>query len=221
MPGSPAVGVVIPARNALRFIDEAIGSVLRQTVAVSEIVMVDDGSQDDTAAHVERLHPQVRVLRQAPGGAASARNAGIRATTSPFLAFLDADDVWLPDKLALQLALPGIVEGCAMAFGHCIEFSDPPSAYPIRPDPMPAPSLSALLIARSAFLDIGFLDESLPIGELLEWLSRPASTRVRQETVTQTVFHRRVHSANSTRLTPHRASTYLKILRARHRSLMA
>jgi len=99
----PLVSVVIPAYNAGRFIAETIDSVLAQTHARREIVVVDDGSTDDTA---ERLRPyagRIRCLRIAHGEAGAARNAGLREATGDFIAFLDADDLWLPDALAVQL----------------------------------------------------------------------------------------------------------------------
>jgi glycosyl transferase family 2 len=104
---SPRVAVVIPVYNLARFVGEAIESVLAQTLPPDqlEIVVVDDGSTDDSAAVVARYEPRVRVVRQANRGLAAARNAGIRASSAPWLTFLDADDRVLPEKLAAQLAL--------------------------------------------------------------------------------------------------------------------
>lgn len=101
---SPLVSVVIPAYNAAPFVGEAIESVLRQSYRQYEIVVVDDGSIDTTAAIVA-AYPGVRLLRQPQRGAGAARNAGIRATQGELVAFLDADDWWTPDKLERQVAL--------------------------------------------------------------------------------------------------------------------
>src|SRR6476661_6221086 len=101
----PRVSVVITTYNYERFIAAAIESVLGQTVRPDEIVVVDDGSTDGTAAVVARYAAQgVRYIRQANAGAGAARNRGIRETRGDLLAFLDADDRWRPDKLARQLA---------------------------------------------------------------------------------------------------------------------
>lgn len=97
------VSVVIPAYNAGRFLGQAIESVVAQSLAAHEIIVVDDGSSDDTFA-TARACPGVTCLRQANRGAAAARNAGIGHACGDFIAFLDADDVWLPDKLERQLA---------------------------------------------------------------------------------------------------------------------
>jgi glycosyltransferase involved in cell wall biosynthesis len=98
--------VVIASYNYGHLIGEAIGSVQAQTVDDLEIIVVDDGSTDDTPAALERIdEPRLRVLRIPNGGVAAARNAGLEMARGEFIAFLDADDRWLPTKLERQLAL--------------------------------------------------------------------------------------------------------------------
>jgi glycosyltransferase involved in cell wall biosynthesis len=97
------VSVIIPAYNAAATIAAAIESVLAQTRAPDEIIVVDDGSKDDTAAVVERFGPGVRLIRQANAGCGQARNTGARESRGTWLAFLDADDLWLPTKLERQI----------------------------------------------------------------------------------------------------------------------
>lgn len=102
---APAVSVVIPAYNAAWCVRKAIDSVLGQTFRDVEVVVVDDGSTDGTADTLEAYGQSIRVLRQRNGGLSSARNAGIRASQADYVAFLDADDWWLPGKLAPQVEL--------------------------------------------------------------------------------------------------------------------
>ena len=98
------VSAIITTYNYGRFIEGAIDSVLHQTRPPDEVVVVDDGSTDDTAAIVARYRSRgVRYIYQQNAGAGSARNRGIQATSGELVAFLDADDRWLPDKIALQL----------------------------------------------------------------------------------------------------------------------
>lgn len=99
----PRVSVVIPAYNCARFVADAIDSVLAQGRADVEVVVVDDGSTDDTAEVVTRYGDPVTLIRQPNAGAAVARNTGIRAARGRYVAFLDADDVWLPGKIEAQL----------------------------------------------------------------------------------------------------------------------
>ncbi len=118
------ISVVIPAHNAERFIDEAIESVLKQTQPATEIVVIDDGSNDGTARIVQS-HPSVIYQRQEQSGAAAARNRGARIASSEWIAFLDADDVWLPNKLERQAAAFLADPELKMAFGRIKEFISP------------------------------------------------------------------------------------------------
>lgn len=114
-PKLPAISVVIPAYNAELFLADAIRSVLEQTVAPLEIIVVDDGSDDGTARVAQRFGERVRLIRQPNGGPSSARNSGVAAASGDWVAFLDADDAWLPEKLDRQaplLAEPGVGVVC-------------------------------------------------------------------------------------------------------------
>jgi glycosyltransferase involved in cell wall biosynthesis len=102
---SMSISVVIPAYNAARYIGRALDSVLAQTHKPDEIIVVDDGSTDDTAGIVETYSSQVRLIRRENAGASVARNTGINAAKSEWIAFLDGDDEWLPEKLQLQSQL--------------------------------------------------------------------------------------------------------------------
>jgi glycosyltransferase involved in cell wall biosynthesis len=101
------VSVVIPAHNAARTIGETIDSVISQSYRTMEVIVVDDGSTDDTVAIVRRRMadtPSLRLVTQTNQGVSAARNAGIRAARGAFIAFIDADDLWHRDKIALQVA---------------------------------------------------------------------------------------------------------------------
>jgi len=99
------ITAVIPAYNSGNYIARAIDSVLAQTRLADEIIVVDDGSTDATVEVVRAYGDRVRLIEQANAGASSARNAGIQAATGDWIAFLDADDEWLPDKLRQQVEI--------------------------------------------------------------------------------------------------------------------
>ncbi len=101
---SYSVCVVIPAYNAEKFVGRAVESVLDQSRPADEIIVVDDGSTDGTAGAVKRFGVKVKYIRQENRGASTARNTGIKAARSEWIAFLDADDEWLPEKLKVQFA---------------------------------------------------------------------------------------------------------------------
>jgi glycosyltransferase involved in cell wall biosynthesis len=99
---SQTVSVVIPCYNGARFLRETLDSALAQTSPTLEVIVVDDGSTDDSAALAESYGPPVRVIRQPNQGESVARNRGIAEARGEWVAFLDADDLWLPEKLAEQ-----------------------------------------------------------------------------------------------------------------------
>ena len=100
---SPRVSVIIPTYNYGRYISEAVESVLAQTYTDFEVIVVDDGSTDQTPQVLERYTGVIRYIRQENMGVVEARNRGIRESRGEFIAFLDADDKWISNKLALQV----------------------------------------------------------------------------------------------------------------------
>ena len=108
MPDSFEVGVVIPVYNGEKYIADAVRSALRQTVPPKEVIVVDDGSTDSTREVLSTFGQQIAVIRQRNKGCAAARNAGIGKTRTEWIGFLDADDMWKPNKLErMSQAIPG------------------------------------------------------------------------------------------------------------------
>ena len=155
------VSVIIPAYNAARFISRAIESVLDQTVPVQEVLVVDDGSSDDTASIAQRFAHRVRVIRQENGGPGSARNHGARLATGEWLAFLDADDWWFRHKNEIELRFAA---SPATALVHCLfdHRDDKPPAI-LTFDDLWAQNWignSSVLIRRSIFDAVGRFSEA-------------------------------------------------------------
>ena len=113
-----SISVVIPAYNADKTIVRAIDSVLAQTRRADEVIVVDDGSTDETARRIKRYGSQVRCIYQENAGPSVARNKGIEAANSEWIAFLDADDEWLPEKIGLQCAVLGRNEHLVWVTGN-------------------------------------------------------------------------------------------------------
>ncbi len=105
MSAIPSVSVVMPAYNVSPFIEDSIRSVLAQTWTDFELIVVDDGSTDESAALAEAFEdPRINVIRQGNRGLAGARNTGIETARAPVIAFLDSDDLWMPTKLEAHMA---------------------------------------------------------------------------------------------------------------------
>src|SRR5262249_11794648 len=178
---APRVSVVIPAYNAARTLEATVASALAQTVSDLEVVIVDDGSGDETLAVARSLaDPRIRVLSQPEGGAAAARNTGLEAATGRYVALLDADDLWLTDKLERQLAmLEAEPEVQAIQCGAYF-VNDAMEVISVQPCTdtgrsfeetllfrnLPA-FLSALVVRRDRILEVGGFDTDLEILE--EW----------------------------------------------------
>lgn len=188
MPASgETISVVIPLYNRREEIARALASVLRQTRPADEIVVVDDASRDGSAEAVAALgEARIRLLRhEGNRGAAAARNTGITAARGDWIALLDSDDEWVPEKLAIQLeALAHAPDASAAGVtGYVIRDyrTGEERAFMPRPQDAALAALvwgcplgvgSTLLARRSVFAEVGLLDEALPRLEDWEWLMR-------------------------------------------------
>ncbi|MEE8522325.1 MAG: glycosyltransferase [Thermoanaerobaculia bacterium] len=171
------VAVVIPTYDRAALVERAVASVAVQTRAADEIVVVDDGSTDGTAERLRSAFPEVTVLQTENRGVSAARNHGIRSSSGDWIAFLDSDDEWRPEKLEAQLA--ALAAEPAYRLCHCDEIwiRDGRRVNPRRIHrkyggriyahclPRCAISPSAAMVARSLFDDVGLFDESLPACE--------------------------------------------------------
>ena len=176
----PLVSVIVPAYNAVRFLPESIPSVLAQTCTDFELIVVNDGSTDDTVACVEAFtDPRIRLVTQANRGLAGARNGGIRVARGTFIALLDADDLWHPEKLARHVAHlqanPAIgVSYSASAFmddeGRDMHLMQSPKLRGVTPRDVflrnPVGNGSAPVIRRRVLDDIAFAAPTGVEGEL-------------------------------------------------------
>jgi GT2 family glycosyltransferase len=217
------ISVVITAYNSERFVADAIRTVWAQSVRPHEIIVVDDGSSDRTAEIATALG--TRVLRQKNSGSGAARNAGTRATTAPWIAYLDVDDLWIPEKLALQWTALQAAPGAHFSFCEYAQFNDrgiitpgylagnaeyaavvrwpvaPGAAYAIR-ESLGAQLLigdfilqSSLLVRRDVVDAIGGFDESMQRCEDYEFMLRLLAVADAAIVEQRAVFYR-LHSAN-------------------------
>jgi glycosyltransferase involved in cell wall biosynthesis len=210
---TPLVSVVIPAYDAERYLGEAIESVLAQTYAPVETIVVDDGSCDGTAA-VARSYPGVELIAEENAGPAAARNRGFAACHGDLIAFHDADDLMTPDTLTVQvgemLADPAI--GCVLAEQELLieagaelpfwaEGSKVPTVMPAKPEELadePDVHPMTMLVRREVFERVGGFDEEMRAAEDFDWMLRAAEDGVEFARLPRVLLRRRVHPASLT-----------------------
>lgn len=213
-PVSSRIAVIVPCHDHGHLLGEALDSITAQGVPNLEIVVVDDRSTDDTAAVATARG--LRVVPSPAPGAAAARNAGIAATTAELVAFLDADDVWPPGSLRARLAALGDADA---SFGAVEEFVEPglegaaPAPRSVGPTRFPGTTLTT----RQAWQAVGPLDESLKVGEFIDWVARFDAAGLRAEGIGDVVLLRRIHATNTTRAAD--PGSYLEVARLHRRRL--
>jgi len=179
-PINPLISVVIPTYNHGQFIEEAIESVLAQTYKNLEVIVIDDGSTDNTRQALEKYNKEINYIYQKNIGVSSARNRGISVAKGELIAFLDSDDAWLPEKLELQADL--MSENKSISLVACgvyitdylggikrewtpknpLTHTEFLGQLRIRNDFI---NSSSALVRRECFKRIGGFDESLQFGE--------------------------------------------------------
>lgn len=211
-----ATSVVIPCYNGESYLAEAIAGLKAQSAGPVEIIVVDDGSTDGSGEIARAAG--VRHVRQDNAGVAAALNHGVRLATGPFVAFLSADDVWQPDKLALQHAALGDADN-RLVFGHMLHFISPELPEDVAatlvapPFPMPAFSAGTLLTRLDTFRAVGELNESFAVGEFVDWFGRAKDRGVEVVMLPDTVSMRRVHKSNHSTAAL-KAKSYAPVLKA-------
>jgi glycosyltransferase involved in cell wall biosynthesis len=199
---APAISCVIPAYNAAAYLGEAIESVLGQTLPPRRVVVVDDGSTDGTADVAARYGPRVLVLRQANEGRASACNVGLEAARGDFVAFLDADDLWHPQKLERQVER--FRQGPEL--GYCLtliqNFVSPELAGradgldPALFQPRPGFVLPTLLARRGLFDQVGGFRPELRHAHDTDWFLRARASGATVAMLPEVLVRRRLHLQN-------------------------
>jgi len=212
--------VIIPVYNGEKYLGDAIGSVLSQAGFLFDVMVVDDGSTDDTAKVVERFGPPVRYHYQMNAGVAAARNQGVAMARGDFFSFLDADDLWTADKMQRQWAAFEADPSLEMAFGHARQFYSedlPPqerNRIAISTESMPGHHAGAMLIKKEAFFRVGLFKVDLRIGEFIDWYARAVELKLKSVMLTDVVMERRIHQTNLGRLHSDQRAGYVHVLKA-------
>lgn len=199
-----SVSVIIPTLNMARFLPDAIASIVRQDRAVTELIIIDSESTDETVDVVEshkKLGVPIRLMEIAPVGPGAARNVGIAAAKCDLIAFLDADDLWPAGKLARQLDyLDAFTEkGMVSGFVRYFNILDPVKLAPAttsRIETLFHVHLGACIYRRSVFDRIGTFDESFLYSEDVDLLLRLREAGIDFTILRNVMLYYRKHGAS-------------------------
>lgn len=212
------ISVIIPFYNSEKYLEEAVNSVLRQNTEIIEILLIDDGSEDNSLKVAEKFLPQVNIFRQHNSGAAAARNYGVNQSKGDIIAFLDADDIWTDHHLEV-LVKPLLTQNhVEIVFGKIEAFISPEligqvsvnldSVNNIEKGYLP----QSCIIRKSVFNKIGYMDSTLELGEFIDWFSRAKDSGVNYVSIPEVVTYRRIHKTNQGMLKKAHYRDYLKLL---------
>jgi glycosyltransferase involved in cell wall biosynthesis len=197
---TPLVSVIVPVYNGARYLGEALDSALAQDYGAVEVIVIDNGSTDDSRAVAAARN--VKLLHQERPGAGAARNTGIDASRGEILAFLDQDDVWLPSKLSRQveflLANPDRVSLVQQTY-----FFEAGVEAPVwfgKRELLAADHTgwapSCIAVRRATWDRVGRYDESLRHASDVDWFARARHLGIQYGTIGETLVRRRIHAEN-------------------------
>lgn len=216
---NPLISVIIPVYNGEKYLAEAIDSIQKQAYSPIEIIVIDDGSTDNSAA-IAQSYQTVKYFSQLKSGISAALNKGLGIANGEFLAFLDADDIWEDNKLTIQMEVLQKDHSLDGVFGHFRQFisselvNKTESSDTSDQKTLPALFKAAMLIRREAFYRVGLFDESLTLGDFIDWYKRAIETGLKFLVLPDVVFRRRIHDNNSTVRDQHAMKDYVRIMKA-------
>ncbi|MCL7959453.1 MAG: glycosyltransferase family 2 protein [marine benthic group bacterium] len=206
----PLISCVVPVYNGERHLEEALDSILAQEWRPIQVIVVDDGSTDRTlevARKVAERAPEVTVVSQANAGPTVARNTGIALAKGDLICFLDADDLWHPEKLVRQARRFEEEPNLDHSVHHIQNFWEEELAAEAeayqghaRGKPIAGYVTQCLMVRRRAFDRIGTFNTELKHGDSAEWFLRAREAGLRGDLMPDVLTHRRMHAENRSRV---------------------
>lgn len=216
----PVVSTIIPAFNGEKYLEQALESAFSQTWPAQEIILVDDGSTDSTARIAQRFAKKLRYIRQPNQGTASARNAGAAIASGEYLAFLDQDDLWMPEKLTIQISVFRENPALHVVFGYLQQFIspdlEPELSKRIRCAPYPIRGIltSTMMASRSGFSKAGNFDNQWRLGEWSDWYVHAVEAGLNIHVLPDVLARRRLHDGNKGLVLREHLQEYPRLLKA-------
>lgn len=213
------LSVLMPVYNTERYIAEALRSVFAQKWEPMEIIVINDGSTD-RSAEIAAGFPGVRVVHQSNMGLCNARNRCLSEASGEWIAFLDADDRWLPEKTTHQMRAFEADPELDLVFAEIRQFYSPElgeeerARFKIAQEVMSGKLPGVMLARRRVFDRVGKFQEVIRLGDCLDWYARAKDLGVRELTLPEVLLERRIHTTNTGIRERNSRSDYLKVLKA-------
>ncbi|MFC1719820.1 glycosyltransferase family A protein [Pseudomonadota bacterium] len=216
----PVVSTIIPAFNGEKYLEQALESALSQTWTAQEIILVDDGSTDSTARIAHKFAKKLTYVRQSNQGTASARNAGVDVASGEYFAFLDQDDLWMPEKLTIQISAFLDNPTLDVVFGHLQQFISPElepklgTRIRCAPDPVRGILTSTMVASRNGFAKAGYFDSQWQLGEWSDWYVHAVEAGLKIHVLPDVLARRRLHDGNKGLVQREHLNEYPRLLKA-------
>jgi len=214
----PLVSVIIPVYNGARYLRAALESVFAQTYRPFEVIVVDDGSIDDSGV-IAQSFSDVSLMRQENQGVAAARNHGIEAAQGDFLAFLDQDDLWTPEKLKLQIEYLLNHQDLGYTLTQQQYFLEPGTTLPawFRKELLTSIHtgwvLGTLVVRRTAFEQVGNFATGYSAANDSDWFFRAKAADIPMAVVPELLLLKRIHDTNDSARAKEILSELLKVVK--------
>lgn len=203
----PLISVILPVFNGEKYLAEAMESVLNQSYRPLEFIVVDDGSTDNTSKVAASFGSSVRYIHQKNTGTGTARNKGVEAALGDFFAFVDADDLWTENKLAVQMNTFSDNPEIEAVFGHVKQFlsadldEESKKRLFCPAEIMPGSLPYTMLIKREVFFRVGLFEENWKVGQDVSWILRARELGIRTVMLPDLIYMRRLHNNNNKGIT--------------------
>lgn len=208
------ISVIIPVFNGEKFISEAVESALKQSFKPYEIIVIDDGSTDQSLEILREYGDKIRCIHQNNQGTAASRNQGVKLALGNYFAFLDQDDVWLENKLALQINRMTNKGNLDMSFGLVKIHRQNKNIKKSRNDDIYRGfTPSTLLIKRKSFSQVGFFETRWKIGEWANWYLRAIEKNLNSCMIEEVVAIRRIHKQNKGIIYKSNQKEYVQVIK--------
>ena len=206
------IDVIIPCRDVDAYLGDAIASAINQDGVITHVIVVDAGSRVPIVLEPKWAgHDRVTLVRSDDGLlCGGARNAGLDAAKSPYLTFIDADDLWVPERT--RVLLDALTPG-HMVMGQIEHFSDGQTELNVPEGLQAGLVAGGMLLSRADFDRVGLFDDELRAGEFIDWFNRARVAGLTTTTVPEIALRRRVHAASITATQMEARMDYLKVVR--------